>query len=196
MLVSELVRGPRDEPLPHAAVEALILQPGMKIGRYVVGEPLGNGGMGVVYAGYDPELDSEVALKVLRPDIAGDSVARARLLSEARAMARLSHPGVVPIHDVGTLGDAVVLAMALIDGQDARRWLDQARPSWREVMALLSQAGRGLAAAHVGPLQPDDRRDRSRLYPGRRRHRVRDLLFFGGGLRDEAFHAATICGAP
>jgi eukaryotic-like serine/threonine-protein kinase len=155
-LVSELARGSRSDASPGAASEAAgeddeddVLSPGRQVGRYVVGERLGSGAMGVVHTAYDPELDRRVAIKVVRPDAAGDEQARARLLVEARAMARLSHPGVVPVHDVGTLGRAVFIAMELVDGQDARRWLERERPGWRKALATLGQAGRGLAAAHA-----------------------------------------------
>ena len=127
---------------------------GSFVGRYVVLDPLGQGGMGVVYAAYDPELDRKVALKLLRPDRCGMSgaEARARLLTEARAMARLSHPNVVPVFDVETLDEQVVVAMEYIDGQTVDGWVRGAERSWREVVAVFIQAARGLAAAHDADL--------------------------------------------
>jgi hypothetical protein len=122
---------------------------GASLGRYIVLAGLGSGAMGTVYAAYDPELDRKVALKVLHPQVARTRQSQARFLREARTMARLSHPGVVPIHDVGAVGDLVFLAMELVDGQDARQWLDELRPGWRQALAVLSGAGRGLAAAHA-----------------------------------------------
>ena len=89
--------GERDAPLK--------LSPGTKIGRYVSIEQLGSGGMGVVWAAYDPELDRRVAVKVLRADGRSQrrrEVARLRLQREAQAMAKLSHVNVVTVHDVGT----------------------------------------------------------------------------------------------
>ena len=100
------------------------------LGRYIVLHKLGGGGMGVVYAAYDPELDRKVALKLLRPEPADhrkDSKAKERLLREAQAMARLSHPNVIPVHDVGTLGDQVFIAMKLVDGGTLADWLRGAR---------------------------------------------------------------------
>ena len=100
-------------------------EPGSVIGRFVILAKLGAGGMGVVYAAYDPELDRKVALKLLLPTSEGDSAAaRARLLREAQALAKLSHPNVVGIHDVGIFevgaGDQRVwIAMEYVDGRAA-----------------------------------------------------------------------------
>ena len=95
-----------------------------RIGRYHVLGPLGAGAMGEVLAAYDPYLDRKVALKLLHPGGPGRSPAR--LLREAHALARLSHPNVVQIHDTGALGARVFLAMELVEGVDLRAWL--ARP--------------------------------------------------------------------
>ena len=123
------------------------------LGRYVVLERLGSGGMGVVYSAYDPELDRKLAVKVLRPELSG---AGTRLLREARAMARLSHPNVIAVHDVGTSADGVFVAMELVNGTTLGRWLEEAPRSWREVLPRFVAAGRGLAAAHsVGIVHRD-----------------------------------------
>ena len=123
------------------------------IGRFAVIQRLGVGAMGVVYAAYDPQLDRKVALKLLKPseDDAGERWQH-RLLREAQALAKLSHPNVVQIHEVGAHGDAVFVAMEFVTGVTVRTWLsDQAR-SWRDVVAVFVQAGRGLAAAHAAGL--------------------------------------------
>src|SRR2546423_323496 len=101
-----------------AGAEAEALPRGATLGRYVVLERIGRGGMGIVYTAFDSGLNRKVALKLLRPDRgAGDPAERrARLLREAQAMARLSHPNVVAIHDMGTYEDQVFVAMELIDG--------------------------------------------------------------------------------
>ena len=120
-------------------------------GRYVLLGQLGRGGMGVVHAAYDPVLDRKVALKLLRPGGGGDddSAPRGRLLREARALARLSHPNVVHVYEVGTLEDhQVYIAMEYIEGQTLRAWQKQARRPFREVLARYRAAGRGLQAAH------------------------------------------------
>ena len=133
-------RDPGDARLPLGAV----------VGRFVVLDLLGVGGMGVVYAAYDPELDRKVALKLLRA-AGGDqgASARARLVREAQAMARLSHPNVATVYDVGSHGDQVFIAMELVDGAALSGWLKTAPRSPREVLRVFVQAGRGLAAAHA-----------------------------------------------
>ena len=177
-LISELARAtpPADLVRADDSDADMVLVPGRCVGRYVVGERLGSGGMGVVYAAYDPELDRKVALKVVNPGLAHDPGARARLLLEARAMARLSHPGVVPIHDVHVLGGGhVVLAMEMVDGQDARQWLLEARPGWREVLDVLMPAGRGLAAAHAARIVHRDIKPSNLLVGRDRRARITDF---------------------
>src|SRR5262249_23174059 len=121
---------------------------GTCLGRYVVIEQLGAGGMGVVYAAFDPELDRRVAIKLIRPEVSARADARTRLVREAQAMARLAHPNVVPVHDVGTHGAQVFLAMELVRGVTLRAWLAARSRSWREIVDVFVQAGRGLAAAH------------------------------------------------
>jgi serine/threonine protein kinase/tetratricopeptide (TPR) repeat protein len=140
---------------------------GESLGRYLVLERLGSGGMGVVYAAYDPELDRKLALKILRAGSAPErsfSGGRTRLLREAQAMARLQHPNVVAVHDVGLLNqagdDGVFVAMELVDGQTLKSWLKQRSRSWREAVDVFLQAGRGLAAAHaVGIVHRDFKPD-------------------------------------
>jgi tetratricopeptide (TPR) repeat protein len=129
---------------------ASVLARGTIIDRYVVLKELGAGGMGVVYVAYDPELDRNVALKLLRPGIGADK-GRARLLREAQALAKLAHPHVVAIHDVGTLGEQVWLAMELVQGQTLSAWLRVPR-GWREVLGVMRSAGEGLVAAHAAGL--------------------------------------------
>jgi tetratricopeptide (TPR) repeat protein len=120
--------------------------PGEKVGRYWVLRRIGAGGMGVVYAAYDADLDRRVALKLLRPE-AGGSQGKERLLREAQALAKLSHPNVVHVHDVGLLGDNVFVAMELVEGSSFREWL-RAPHTWREKRGVLVAAGQGLLAAH------------------------------------------------
>jgi eukaryotic-like serine/threonine-protein kinase len=134
---------PAGEPQP-AGPEA-----GTRIGRFVVTGPLGAGGMGVVVAAYDPDLDRKVAIKLLHPRLAERSdTLVARLLREAQAMARIRHPNVITVHEVGTYLGQVFIAMEYIDGGTLAAWLQRPRP-WREVVAVFVAAGRGLAAAHA-----------------------------------------------
>jgi eukaryotic-like serine/threonine-protein kinase len=135
--------------------DAQKLPRGAQVGRYVVLDRIGAGGMGVVYSAYDPELDRRVAIKLLRPGVARDK--QQRLLREAQAMARLSHPNVVGVHDVGTFGEQVFIACEFIDGPSLDRWRDLKRPRpWREILAIYLEAGRGLAAAHSAGLMHRD----------------------------------------
>src|SRR5688572_22416279 len=105
---------------------------GCSVGRYVVLEVIGAGGMGVVYAAYDPELDRKIALKVLHREERDDAPVRERLLlREAQAMAKLAHPNVVTVHDVGTHDARIFLAMEFVEGTSLRQWLGEAPRSWR-----------------------------------------------------------------
>ncbi|MEM6293046.1 MAG: tetratricopeptide repeat protein [Myxococcota bacterium] len=132
------------------------LAEGDKVGRYVILNKVGAGGMGVVYAAYDPELDRKVAIKLLMTSLGGSIGAelteqRTRLLREAQSMAKLSHANVITVHDVGEFGDQVFVAMEFIDGGTLGDWAKKDR-SWREVMEVFMAAGRGLAAAHRADL--------------------------------------------
>jgi eukaryotic-like serine/threonine-protein kinase len=125
------------------------LAPGTAIGRYRIKQLLGAGGMGVVYVAYDSALDRDVALKVLRPDLAGDPVHLAeRLVRESRLMAKATHPAVITVHDVGRDDDQVFVAMELIHGETLGKWLRRAPRTVEDVIALFRRAGAGLAAAH------------------------------------------------
>ncbi|HET6583773.1 MAG TPA: serine/threonine-protein kinase, partial [Nannocystaceae bacterium] len=124
---------------------------GAEIGRYVVLEPIAEGGMGRVLSAYDPKLQREVALKEVRSRLLGAAGAR-RLVAEARAMAKLAHPHVVAVYDVEELADGgVVLVMEYVAGQTLTKWLQQSRPWW-DTIACFRRAGRGLAAAHAAGL--------------------------------------------
>jgi len=128
-------------PLPADAL-------GTSLGRYRLERELGEGGMGVVHAAFDPDLERRIALKVLR--IAAPGIeAKDRLLREARAMARLSHPNVVTVHEVGTANGRDYVAMELIQGETLADWLRSERRRSVEIVAAFVAAGRGLAAAHA-----------------------------------------------
>ncbi|MCE9572531.1 MAG: serine/threonine protein kinase [Deltaproteobacteria bacterium] len=127
-----------------------------RVGRYVVLDTAGRGGMGVVYRAYDPQLDRKVALKVVSARGAAVTEARERLLGEARALAQLAHPNVVPVHDAILLGDDVVVVMELVDGITLAAWGRSAARRTAEIVAIFAQAARGLAAAHdVGVIHRD-----------------------------------------
>jgi eukaryotic-like serine/threonine-protein kinase len=123
---------------------------GDTIGRYVIERVLGAGGMGVVYAAHDPDLDRKVALKLLHG--AGSTTgaeARTRLLREARAMAKVNHPNVITVYEVGTAGGIDFVAMELIEGTNGADWLRKTKRTQPAILAMLTAAGRGLAAAHA-----------------------------------------------
>ncbi len=124
---------------------------GDTLGRYRLERMLGEGGMGVVHAAFDPDLERRVALKVLRTADGSDQ-ARQRLLREARAMARLTHANVVTVHEVGSASGRDYVAMELIDGESLDQWLRAQRRSPREIVDAFVAAGRGLAAAHAAGL--------------------------------------------
>ena len=131
------------------AAEPVILEP-TRIGRFVVIKRIGQGGMGVIYAAYDDQLDRKVAVKLLRPDGSGtDADGHARLMREAQALARLSHPAVIAVYEVGTFEDKVYVAMEFVDGGTLKQWQGELNRPWREVLETYTVAGRGLAAAHA-----------------------------------------------
>jgi len=125
------------------------LELGAMVGRFAALDLIGRGGMGTVYTAYDPELDRYIALKLLNHQARAVDRARAQILAEAQAMARINHPGVVAIYEVGTFGDRVFAAMELVEGTTLRRWITEQPRGWREVVAVFLLAGEGLAAAHA-----------------------------------------------
>ena len=126
-----------------------VLPEGTRLGAYVLRERLGAGGMGVVYAADDTKLERRVALKLLRPLRDGaEEEGRARLLREAQAMARLSHPNVLPIFELGTADGRDFLAMEWVRGTTLAGWLRERERSWSEVLEVFLAAGAGLSAAH------------------------------------------------
>jgi serine/threonine protein kinase len=118
-----------------------------RVGRYEVGEALGTGAMGVVHRAHDPELGRTVAIKLLRTRKAS-AVSAGRLLREAQSMARLSHPNVVSIYDVGPADGAVFIAMELLEGGTLRSWLRGGPHAFDDILDRFIAAGQGLAAAH------------------------------------------------
>ena len=139
------------------AVDAEALRRGATVGRYVVLGVLGGGGMGVVYAAYDPELDRKVALKLVYGE---EEEGRDRLMREAQAMAQLAHPNVVGVHGVEHASDRDFLVMEYVAGTTLREWLQSRARSSRDILTVFVDAGRGLAAAHaVGVVHRDFKPD-------------------------------------
>ncbi len=148
LVVGELAEGAEEDATHTGAVAA----PPTAVGRYVVERELGSGGMGSVYAAYDPELGRKVAIKLIRPvgpERTDPAQRRARLLREAQALAQVAHPNVIAIHDVGTFEGQVFIAMEYVEGSTLTDWLTDERRTCSEIVAVFVQAGRGLAAAHA-----------------------------------------------
>ncbi|MEM6796500.1 MAG: serine/threonine-protein kinase, partial [Acidobacteriota bacterium] len=148
-----------------------------RIGRYMVIDHVGSGANGSVYSAYDPDLDRRVAIKCLRSSRT-DSEAGERLRREAQALARLSHPNVVTVYDVGDVSQEkphFFIAMAFVEGMNLTEWLRARERPWREVLDLLLQAGRGLAAAHGAGLLHRDFKPDNVLVTGEGQAQVADF---------------------
>ncbi|MDC0716571.1 serine/threonine-protein kinase [Nannocystis bainbridge] len=165
----------RSEPALLASEDEL--PRGARIGRYTILERLGVGGMGVVYAARDPELERKIAIKLVIPGAQRESaeVDRIRLLREAQALAKLSHPNVVAVHDTGTHGERVWIAMELIEGQTLRTWAAGRTRPWPEALRVLREAGRGIEAAHAAGLVHRDLKPDNVMVGGDGRVRVMDF---------------------
>lgn len=179
---------------PEAPAQAL--RRGTSVGRFIVLEPLGAGAMGEVVLAYDPDLHRRVAIKVLRPHLfdAGGSAVQ-RMLREARAMAKVSHPNVITVFEVDQMPSGQsFIAMEYVDGGTLRAWLSQTR-SWREVLAVYRAAGEGLAAAHDEGLVHRDFKPDNVLVGSDSRVRVTDFGLVGalgeGGTTEAAENASA-----
>ncbi|HWB74761.1 MAG TPA: serine/threonine-protein kinase [Nannocystaceae bacterium] len=162
-----------DAPMPWVPTE------GERVGKHIVVDTLGEGAMGVVVRAYDGELDRAVAIKVVRPRKGGSSAnsdaARTRLLAEARALARVSHPNVVTVYEVGLHRGLVSVAMELVEGCDLHRWLRIEPRSWREVLEVMIAIGRGLEHVHAAGLVHRDVKPANILVGDDGRARVGDF---------------------
>lgn len=156
------------------AVVPARLAKGATVGRYLVLSMLGAGGMGVVFAAYDPELDRKVALKLLHPSTAGRR-SQQHILREAQVMAQLGHPNVVAVHDIGEHEGQVFIAMELVEGRTLADWLDERPRTWREIVAVFLQAGEGVAAAHRKGIVHRDFKPANAMIDADGRVRVLDL---------------------
>jgi len=194
--ISDIETRPHGSLGPHESASSVLCDPeldpaidpieGWSRGRYLVLEQVGSGGMGRVFRAYDPKLQREVALKLLHTHVLG-AEAQARLVREARAMAMLSHPNVVAVHDVDDTPAGVMLVMELVPGQTLRAWLRASSRPWSEIVARFREAGRGLAAAHAAGLLHRDFKPSNVLVPERGAAKVTD---FGLAKLDGAPHSA------
>ena len=140
-----------EEPTTPAWDHPMDLGAGARVGRLLVLRKLADGGIGSVALAYDPDLDRRVALKILRPEVWNlvGTEARERLQREAMVMARLAHPNIVTVYDVGTWCEQAYIAMEYVDGPTLLEWTEAAPRTWREVLEVCLAAGRGIAAAHA-----------------------------------------------
>jgi serine/threonine protein kinase len=127
---------------------AIPLTPGARLGPYEIVESIGSGGMGVVYRAHDGRLARDVAVKVVAAHLASDPDARARFEREARAIAALSHPNILAIHDIGIEGDVPYAVTELLHGESLRARLARGPLSWGDALTMTLAAANGLAAAH------------------------------------------------
>jgi eukaryotic-like serine/threonine-protein kinase len=174
-----------EEERVHAVVAARLFgegDPTPRVGRFTVLEKVGHGGMGDVYAAYDPQLDRRVALKLLHRESSDD-----RLLREARTMASINHPNVAQVYEVGLAGDRVFIAMEFVRGETLRAWRNRAPRGWREILALYRQAACGLVAAHTAGVVHRDFKPDNALVGEDGRVRVVDF-----GLARVEVHSATV----
>ena len=142
----------RARPAPARPSDAIV-ERGTTIGRYTILDLVGQGGFGEVFAAYDPELDRKIAMKFLRGEPEWSSAAaEARLLREAKAIAKLSHPNIVTVYDAGTFGARVFVAMEFVDGATLKDWLAERPRARAEILDVYKNAARGLAAAHAAGL--------------------------------------------
>lgn len=176
------------DELLHAKVKATLFGPAEdhapQLGRLRLLERLGAGAMGTVFAAYDPRLDRKVAVKVLRTNEAS-----ARVLAEARALARLAHPHVVAVHDADEVDGLVFIVMELAPGVPLRAWTSAPR-DWRDVVRVLREAGAGIAAAHAAGLVHRDIKP-DNILVGEDRTRVVDF-----GLANALGDDTTSAGTP
>ena len=121
---------------------------GQSLGRYDITEHIGEGGMGVVYRAHDTRLDRDVAIKVIKEVAVRDGSRIERFKREARAVAKLSHPNILEIHDFGSDDEVIFAVMELLEGISLRQRLAQGRLPVREAMRIAKQAADGLEAAH------------------------------------------------
>ncbi len=180
----------------------------LSLGRFRLLQRLGEGGMGTVYAAFDDRLDRKVAVKLLRQSRLDNEELRERTLREARALARLSHPNVVHVYEVGEIEDQLFVAMEFLAGPTLRAWLDEATRSWQEVLTVFRQAGEGLVAAHAEGIVHRDFKPHNVMFGADGRVRVLDFgLARVGGVQaqrgpaqervgDELTQTGAVLGTP
>ena len=181
----ELASTEADDAEPSAA-PAQPAQPATRIGRFALLERIGAGAMGEVFAAYDEQLDRKVALKIVHPAVEASPTSQARLLREARALARLSHPNVVTVFDSGLHDGKVFIAMEFVRGKTLQAWLGEAPRAWDAILEVFVAVGRGLEAMHELGLVHRDFKPSNVLIDERGRPRLIDFGIVGDLERLEA----------
>ena len=162
----------RDNPR-IAALEVAETLP--RVGRYVLLRKLGEGGMGVVYAAYDQELDRKVALKIIHPERQQDPELRARVIREAQALARVSAPNVIHVYQVGEVEGQLFIAMEFVNGTTLSKWQSDPAHKWQDILRMYIAAGQGLQSAHEAGLVHRDFKPDNVLIGSDGRPRVADF---------------------
>jgi tetratricopeptide (TPR) repeat protein len=194
-LLGERPRDPIAERLVLQRLESKLLEhrpAAVMISRYVLLGRIGSGGLGAVYEAYDPQLDRKIAIKVLH-DAGAAMGGTVRLLREGQALAKLAHPNVVAVHDVGVDDDgSFFIAMELVAGLTLAAWIAECPREWSELRDVMVQAGRGLLAAHEAGLVHRDFKPANVLVGSDGRVRVLDFgLARAVATADEGVHTST-----
>ena len=163
------------ENIAPSVVPRSKLEPGRRVGNYEIVEVAGAGGMGTVYRAHDSQLGRQVAIKVLHRA----AIPSSALLAEAQAMARIAHPNVVTVYEAGTVDEQAYVAMEFVDGRTVREWLAAEPRTWRQVLGVYLDAGRGLAAAHAAGIVHRDFKPDNVLIDKDGRVRVTDFGLAG-----------------
>ncbi len=169
-----------DQAATHDAADSVNhpLVAGTAVSRYIVTRVVGSGSGGVVYEAYDPQLRRRASLKLIRPTAAGGvspEEFQRRMLREAQAMARLSHPNVVAVHDAGLFDGQIYIVLEFAEGETLTAWMGRARRGWREIVEVFTTVGRGLAAAHAAQIVHRDFKPDNVIVGGDGRVRLTDF---------------------
>ncbi|MBI5266980.1 MAG: protein kinase, partial [candidate division Zixibacteria bacterium] len=167
---------------------------GPLLGRYKIQYKLGSGGMGDVYAALDPDLDRLIAIKVLPPIYTSNPEFKARLMREAKAAARLHHPNIVTVYEVGELGGTAYIALELVDGVTLKDKLKDTPPELAQVLDWTCQIGEGLSEAHTAGVIHRDIKPSNILLDKKGRIRILDFGLAKASDADQLTQAGSTLG--